>query len=397
MATNSRLLRQRLLTIVLLFGLAPLLAAQSAGYFIVDTEEGEPRFVQRLAWSGEYALRYEVILEREVDGVYRAHMRDSTSSLFIEVSLPPGRYRFRVIPYDILDKPGEGSEWKNIEVRRAVQPEIYSVSQEYVSRNNRDGPSGYVLTISGNNFVSSAEIFILGSDGVQFIPDTFSYGEDGGIIIFVDSSMLPPGEYEIVIRNPGGLEAGIEGIVLSPSSRRYETALGQGNADEHGAAFEPLKTVLASYNIAWMPVLPVHGEVFGFDFSPAGISAHFNAVFFTPLDIYIGAELTAFLYITEVFYEEYENVSGILSAGLNLLAMKWLSNERMALNFRIGAFYILLPDFLEYKLCFDAGASFTLRVTNKMLLEIGLNYTSLPGEYVSGGCIRLWVGIGGIF
>ena len=682
MAINNRLFKRRikrsLLAIVILL-LAPFVQAQNAGYFIVDTESGEHRFMQRLAWSGgEYALRYEVILEREVGGRYTAHLRDSTSSLFIEVSLPPGKYRFRVIPYDILDKPGEGSEWVNIEVHRAVQPEIFEVSGRFVSSRNAGEPSGYVLTISGNNLDPGAEIFIRGSGGAQYISEEFVYDLGGNVMIFIDNGMLAPGEYEVIVKNPGGLEAGIGGVVLSRAasslipddaiiwqenghgylvvnqdmtwdeadtyarerggylatitsskeqrfvmdllsrdgdknnywlggyregrnwhwvtgeSFRYTNWLptqpdnshgienklqivrilhsdaqqvrgrqGQWNdnsndnfgwgsygliiewddaqvsqpntlipddaiiwqenghgylvvdqsmtwdeantyARERGGylvtitssneqrfvmdllsrdgdknyywlggyregtrwqwvtgesfrytnygnrqyssnyfsiptdklsmysiggkwtrvialgihgfiiewdaqtasaapepedrnAIQPLKSTLASINIAWMPVVPLHGNYFGSDFSPAGIMANANLAFYTPLDIYIGAELAAFLSVLHVDEGIYASSPLMLSAGFNLLAMKWLPSQRTAINFRIGAYSVLRDEYYEYgmvesntAICFNIGPSLAFRLTNKFLLEIGVNYTGNQ----SGGGLRPWIGIG---
>jgi hypothetical protein len=43
----------------------------------------------------------------------------------MEVSLPPGAYRYRVIPYDILGRPAEGSKWVYIEILPISQKEEY--------------------------------------------------------------------------------------------------------------------------------------------------------------------------------------------------------------------------------------------------------------------------------
>jgi len=63
----------------------------------------EPRSVQRLTWVGDrYATRYEVIIEKDEDGKYTRTLQEFTTDFFIEVSLPPGKYRFQVIPYDFF-------------------------------------------------------------------------------------------------------------------------------------------------------------------------------------------------------------------------------------------------------------------------------------------------------
>ena len=91
----------RMLTAVLfLIGLTPLWAQN-----------------QRLTWEGdEYAMRYEVVIEQEKAGKYHNVLREFTEESFIEVSLPSGKYRCQVIPYDFLNQPVPVTEWIDFEV-----------------------------------------------------------------------------------------------------------------------------------------------------------------------------------------------------------------------------------------------------------------------------------------
>jgi hypothetical protein len=78
----------------------------------------EPPSVQRLTWGGdEYATRYEVIIEKEEDGKYKRVLQEFTTNFFIDVSLPSGKYRFKVIPYDFFDLPVPETAWMDFEVR----------------------------------------------------------------------------------------------------------------------------------------------------------------------------------------------------------------------------------------------------------------------------------------
>ena len=81
-------------------------------------QNSELRFIQRLTWVGdEYATRYEVIIEKEEDGKYKRVLREFTTAFFIEVSLPHGKYRYQVIPYDYLNIPVPGTKWMDFEVQ----------------------------------------------------------------------------------------------------------------------------------------------------------------------------------------------------------------------------------------------------------------------------------------
>jgi hypothetical protein len=90
---------------------------------LLAQDEGT-RFIQRLTWSeDEYARRYEVVIEKEEgEGTYSELRRESTSELFIELSLSPAKYRCLVIPHNILTQPGEASEWVYIEVLAVIDP-----------------------------------------------------------------------------------------------------------------------------------------------------------------------------------------------------------------------------------------------------------------------------------
>jgi len=203
MATNRRLFR--FFFAVFFFLSLFSVFAQNSGYFI-NTQDGEPRFIQRLAWSGgEYALRYEVVIENGAGGTYRNYRREFTTELYIDMSLQPGSYRFRVIPYDILNRPGAASEWKYIEVLPALRPEPIAVFPEYITSGGVE-PSGYLLDITGKNLDPKAEIFILRADGTRIAAETFDSGGAGNIIAFVKSETLIPGEYGIVVETPAALK-----------------------------------------------------------------------------------------------------------------------------------------------------------------------------------------------
>ena len=111
-----------LILFLLLFGMASFLYAQN----------DEPLFTRRIAWrGGENAWRYAVEIERLENGTYRSHLSEFTTTLFLNVSLPSGEYRFRIIPHDILDRPAGGTQWFPFEIRpRAVIAESPALSPD---------------------------------------------------------------------------------------------------------------------------------------------------------------------------------------------------------------------------------------------------------------------------
>ena len=102
--------------------------AQSPGRYVV-----EQRYVQKLEWIGDnYTLKYEVIIEQDEGGGapggdlggapggalggYKKYIQEFTEEPGFQVSLLPGKYRYRIIPYDYLEQPGEASDWVEINI-----------------------------------------------------------------------------------------------------------------------------------------------------------------------------------------------------------------------------------------------------------------------------------------
>jgi len=86
-----------------------------AGYYIT-----EQRYVQQLVWIGDqYTSRYEVVIERIENEKFEVVLREFTEKATLQISLTPGNYRYRVIPYDYLDQSGEPSRWVTLEINPA--------------------------------------------------------------------------------------------------------------------------------------------------------------------------------------------------------------------------------------------------------------------------------------
>jgi len=135
------------------------------GYYVI-----EHRYVQQLVWIGDdYTLKYEVVIEKKEDGGamggFKTHLQEFTEKPYLEVSLPLGEYRYRIIPYDYLEHPGEASEWVHIEIEPApavtveapkTEAEINALSP-YVSAawNPLITLYGRTREVFGNNFFAS--------------------------------------------------------------------------------------------------------------------------------------------------------------------------------------------------------------------------------------------------
>jgi hypothetical protein len=77
----------------------------------------------RLPWpKDDNAWSYEVIIEVQNKLAYQSYSKEVTQDSFIVVSLPPGRYRYRIIPYNFLGQPEtrQSSAWRLFEIPAAA-------------------------------------------------------------------------------------------------------------------------------------------------------------------------------------------------------------------------------------------------------------------------------------
>jgi hypothetical protein len=315
--------------------------AQSGGNYVI-----EQRYVQQLVWVGdEYAFKYEVVIERGEGRTYRAYQREFTEKPTLQISLPPGNYRYRVISYDYLEQPGDASVWINLEIKPSP---IVSVEVE------TDENGSYIIRSPG-------------------------------------SDQIVPGVNEIIIKNPDELEIENGKLIV----------------DEQTAGGSQ-KTFSFYLSAAWSPLIPLYGgiqEIFGNEFYAAGASMCFGA-FYNKLNWWFspGLEFSSSWYALNK--TQGGDTVGIQAGatGFNIIAQKRFFSQKMAVTLRAGgalAFQIgettigqesyaiggLAPQL-------NLGASFLYQVWKQLYLETGVSFTFHMNQNNSSGYLRPWFGIG---
>jgi len=224
-----------LYTVVFLF--SGLLYAQqspeSPGFFI-DTSAGEPVFKQRLVWDKEdYVLYYEVSIQI-FSGQFKEYRIEKTKNNYIEISLSPGRYRYNVTPYDLLERRCDSSDWEEFSITTAYRPEIIKIIPEYFymdQNKNRE------LLISGNNIFNDSIISLKNEENEIFPIEKVVTNNSSVKLTFNDDTLIP-GTYEICIINPGGLEAVLGGFFIGYN-----------------------KQIETFFQLGFNPIIPLYGEL----------------------------------------------------------------------------------------------------------------------------------------
>ncbi|MDR2078933.1 MAG: hypothetical protein LBP74_04330, partial [Treponema sp.] len=170
--------------------------------------------MQRLSWGhDEYVFRYEVILEEERDGAYAEILRETMEENYLVLSLRAGRFRYAVNVYNLLDKIEYTMDWVYFEVLRALQPGIRRVTpgEIFLERANTD--ADILLTVNGEDLDPGADIMLRrrdsppGPEGLEQGIRPRKQEIDGQTALLTFSGdRLEPGDYQVYIKNPGGLD-----------------------------------------------------------------------------------------------------------------------------------------------------------------------------------------------
>ncbi|GHV69338.1 hypothetical protein AGMMS49928_11230 [Spirochaetia bacterium] len=372
----------------LLFVFCSVLSGQEASWFL-DKDNETPRFIQRLAWAAdEYALRYEVVIESEEAAGFREILRESTGATYIEISLPPGKYRYGVTVFDLLGRSGPAPEWISFEIIEALEPEPRDF---FPAAFYLDEDSVWVLNLTGQNLSPDAEVYLRrdGSAGSIIVPDDYSSSPalSGARLVFSIRRLIP-GNYEVYIKNPGGLEA---------SLGTFRIAFRKPVDFYVGLDYAPLFPLYGELNqLLDQPVFPLGGQI------------RFGIVPFKQVFGYLGLELVAGWHYFHTAFDNYEVSFQMPGAELNILFQKWLSNRVMALTFRIGGGFGMVTDFhFSYSrgnnsepMSFlspraAAGVSFLYLMTRSFFVEAGAEYMYwFTVDYPSPQYLRPRIGAG---
>jgi hypothetical protein len=359
--------------------------ASESSYTIQETEEGL-RFVQRIDWAPIHGIiRYEIILEQRYGNSnrYNEFLRENTEEPFLELSIPAGNYRYKVLGYNVLNRLGAESDYQPFEVFQAVQPSVEKLSTNQLFL--EDNANRIVLT--GEHFVLNSEIYLVptrgGSNDINqagvLIPSEIIYSDIGDSVELVfENQELPSDRYRIVVVNPGGLTSTYEPFDIRKSRDWMDINISAGYA--------PLLTLSGNEltNLVDQPLYPL------------GFVARVSLIPFKTDFGYFGIELSPFYnYVDQKLGNDFDDFTftmHVTGAALSILYQIPFLEERLFLNVRLGGG---LASFVNMQFENDSrsdsssfmfpeaqvGLSAQYFVYNKQLfLELGMDYKLLFPE-----------------
>jgi hypothetical protein len=354
---------------------------QDQNVYIQQTDEGA-RIIQRLTWPGDRnASQYRLTVERQEGKGYVEVHGELTLKTVADLSLGPGNYRYQVAYYNLLKQVEYVSNWANFNIILAVQPVVSRYEDGFYLYEDPD----FDLDLWGENFVEGAEVYLTAEDGSKILPQSYTVNNSGkhAVAVFAEADLIP-GSYQLLIRNPGGLEA------VEPVRVSY---------------YSPFDLTVAA---GYAPMLPIYGFLFDYYSDviyPLGAQARAGYFFIKRPWGFLGVEAALGWNYLKTEGDSVEISLHAMDLAANMVYKKLLPNRSMAVLARAGlgvAVTRFTFDFGRSKTntttwmpLIDAGLAFQWYVRKPIHLNLGIDYIHLLSvDKPQPGFLRPYVEIG---
>lgn len=199
----------------------------------------ENRFKQKLEWEAEpYALEYKV----EIKGASSSSVSKEfiTQNCYVEFSMAPGEYLYRVLAYDFLGRESSCTEWETFTITKALQPKVNLKDVNVTVDGNSKRPVTIPVDVASITDESTL-VFVNAETGekIEGIINT-SKAEDGSVssssVVFPNVSI---GEWKMVVTNPSGLSTESEPVSVSPAGKKIVIGKSSVKTSEDQSQIKP--------------------------------------------------------------------------------------------------------------------------------------------------------------
>jgi hypothetical protein len=355
--------------------------------YSIDYSSGTPRFIQRLSWYPEkYASLYEICIEETPSsGSYREVLRTTTTESHIDVSLPPGLYRYRIQAYDLFEKPAGDPPWIPLEILPALRPELSGVNPDTFTKKD----NSFSAAFWGRNIPEGARVVLKNRKTGAERSGVLYAGPDGGSGRVVFSPLPQKGTYDLVIINPGGLRDSFGPVSVFPEKGNHYFSAG----------YKPMVSLYGELN-----------EMLDAKFHPLGFGGRFWTLPFNAGNFRLGFEAAADYHFLFSDYSsgglDYRVTGHFAGLALHAVVRKQFS-ERLSARFHAGGGIAAAINFKKENPLFNikavnvlfpaagAGISGSFRFSDSWFAMLGLEYLHLfSADKTDPAYFSPYIGIG---
>lgn len=199
----------------------------------------ENRFKQKLEWEADpNALEYKV----EIKGASSSSVSKefTTQNCYVEFSMAPGEYSYRVFAYDFLGREASCTEWENFTITKALQPKVNLKDVNVTVDGNSKRP--VTIPVDVARITNESTLVFVNTETGEKIEGKIntSKDEDGNVssssVVFPNVSI---GEWKMVVTNPSGLSTESEPVSVSPVGKKIVIGKSSVKTSEDQSQIKP--------------------------------------------------------------------------------------------------------------------------------------------------------------
>ena len=201
---NKLFLKKRFFSLIVCLFFA---AGTSLLYAQTKSKNAKTYSTQTLRWSADpNVLEYRI----EIQDIYGNIIQTvTTENNSLEISLPNGKYKYKITAYDLLGRESVNSGWNQLEVLKASQP---AISMEQTLESLEEDGKTLELDVEIKDVTTGSKVELVNPETGETIAGNLlidsAIDADASEVLHASKSHfenVPEGKWQLVVTNPSGL------------------------------------------------------------------------------------------------------------------------------------------------------------------------------------------------
>ena len=182
-------------------------AGTSLLYAQTKSKNAKTYSTQTLRWSADpNVLEYRIEIQDISGNIIQTVTTENNS---LEISLPNGKYKYKITAYDLLGRESVNSGWNQLEVLKARQP---AISMEQTLESLEEDGKTLELDVEIKDVTTGSKVELVNPETGETIAGNLlidsAIDADASEVLHASKSIfenVPEGKWQLVVTNPSGL------------------------------------------------------------------------------------------------------------------------------------------------------------------------------------------------
>ena len=201
---NKLFLKKRFFSLIVCLFFA---AGTSLLYAQTKSKNAKTYSTQTLRWSADpNVLEYRIEIQDISGNIIQTVTTENNS---LEISLPNGKYKYKITAYDLLGRESVNSGWNQVEVLKASQP---AISMEQTLESLEEDGKTLELDVEIKDVTTGSKVELVNPETGETIAGNLlidsAIDADASEVLHASKSIfenVPEGKWQLVVTNPSGL------------------------------------------------------------------------------------------------------------------------------------------------------------------------------------------------